>query len=88
MMNSPEFPSWTLVKRQLIVEALRFTEGNFSKAAELLDMGRTTLYRKIREFEIRAEEWCPKKTPMEVGRWTDLLLWTWRRGSASGREAA
>jgi hypothetical protein len=88
MMNSPEFPSWTLVKRQLIVEALRFTEGNFKKAAELLDMGRTTLYRKIQEFEIQPEEWRPRKTPLEVGRWTDFLLRTWRHGTAPGREAA
>ena len=72
MEEDAEFPSLTLVKRGLIVEALRFTEGNKTRAARILEMSRTTLWRKLREFEITEHEWrmVPKN-----GRIDSALLW-------------
>ena len=37
---------------QAVIEAtLDYTEGDKSKAARLLDIGRKTLYRKLEQFE-------------------------------------
>lgn len=41
-------------ERDAIVSALRSTNGNRSRAADLLGIGRTTLYRKIQSYGIRA----------------------------------
>lgn len=40
-------------EREAVTEALRAAEGNRSRAAEVLGIGRTTLYRKMREFGLR-----------------------------------
>lgn len=40
------------VERKAIAEALQFTGGDRSRAAELLGIGRTTLYRKIKEYDL------------------------------------
>ncbi len=40
------------VERKTIAEALRRTGGDRSRAAELLGIGRTTLYRKIKEYNL------------------------------------
>jgi sigma-54 dependent transcriptional regulator, acetoin dehydrogenase operon transcriptional activator AcoR len=39
-------------EREAVLDALRDAEGNRSKAAHALGIGRTTLYRKLREFGI------------------------------------
>lgn len=44
-------------ERQAIVMALRYCMGNKEGAAWKLGIGKSTLYRKIRELEIREEEW-------------------------------
>jgi transcriptional regulator of acetoin/glycerol metabolism len=46
-------------KRNAIVAALRETHGNVDGAAYLLDVGRTTVYKKIGEYEIKPHEWMP-----------------------------
>jgi len=38
-------------ERHAIFEALRITDGDKLKAAELLGIGKTTLYRKLKEYE-------------------------------------
>jgi DNA-binding NtrC family response regulator len=43
------------IERAAIESALRETRGNRRKAAELLDIGERTLYRKLREYEIPEE---------------------------------
>ena len=40
------------IERAAIVAALRQTRGNRRKAAEMLDIGERTLYRKLKEYEI------------------------------------
>jgi transcriptional regulator of acetoin/glycerol metabolism len=38
------------VEAQAIIHALGFASGDHSKAAQLLEIGRTTIYRKMKEF--------------------------------------
>ncbi|MCK8827070.1 sigma-54-dependent Fis family transcriptional regulator [Natroniella acetigena] len=40
------------VERRVIKEALAKTENNISQAAQLLDIGRSTLYRKINKYKL------------------------------------
>jgi DNA-binding NtrC family response regulator len=40
------------IERTAIVNALRDTRGNRRKAAELLDIGERTLYRKLKEYQV------------------------------------
>jgi DNA-binding NtrC family response regulator len=50
-------PCWE-VEREAIVAALRYTRGDKAYAAVLLEIGRNTLYAKIRSFEIQPHEWA------------------------------
>ncbi len=59
---SPEYFSLTMMKRKLIIDALRACGGNKQRAAELLEIGRTTLYRKMKELEIQSWEWVRSPT--------------------------
>lgn len=43
------------VERRTITEALKLCRGNVSEATRKLGIGRNTLYRKMKEYEI--EEW-------------------------------
>jgi two-component system NtrC family response regulator len=43
------------VEKSHIQKVLRYTNGNKSKAAELLGIGVTTLYRKLEEYKITAD---------------------------------
>ncbi len=43
-------------ERRAILRALTVVRGNKCAAAALLDVGRTTLYRQIREHEIDTEQ--------------------------------
>jgi len=45
-----QFPSMRETERERVIEALRRSNGNRSKAARLLGIGERTLYRKIREY--------------------------------------
>jgi DNA-binding NtrC family response regulator len=40
------------VEKQAILEALRYTKGDRGTAASLLGIGRTTLYRKLKEYQL------------------------------------
>jgi DNA-binding NtrC family response regulator len=44
------------IERAAIEAALRETRGNRRKAAEILDIGERTLYRKLRDYGIAPEE--------------------------------
>jgi DNA-binding NtrC family response regulator len=44
------------IERAAIEGALRDTRGNRRKAAEMLDIGERTLYRKLRDYGIATEE--------------------------------
>jgi two-component system response regulator HydG len=41
------------MERRAIVEALEFTKGDRVMAAHMLGIGRTTLYRKLKEYGIK-----------------------------------
>ncbi len=49
--RSPIIPL-TQVERQAIIEALAYTKGDRAIAANLLGIGRTTLYRKLKEYQL------------------------------------
>jgi DNA-binding NtrC family response regulator len=44
------------IERAAIEAALKDTRGNRRKAAEILDIGERTLYRKLRDYGIAPEE--------------------------------
>jgi transcriptional regulator of acetoin/glycerol metabolism len=50
-MRSPIIPL-IQVERQAIIEALAYTKGDRAIAANLLGIGRTTLYRKLKEYQL------------------------------------
>lgn len=45
------------MERAAIIAALRHTRGNMDGAAWLLGIGRSTLYRKVRSYEIVPSEY-------------------------------
>lgn len=47
--------------REAIVEAMRATRGNKDGAAYILGIGRATLYRKLKSFEIEPSEYMAAK---------------------------
>lgn len=44
------------VEREHILEVVRLTGGNLSHAAELLGIGRSSLYRRLREYAAGGQE--------------------------------
>ncbi len=40
------------VEKRAILEAIRYSKGDRTVAAALLGIGRTTLYRKLKEYEV------------------------------------
>lgn len=44
--------TWSSVHRQMIIDALRTSQGKKNKAAEMLGMSRSTLWRKIKAYKI------------------------------------
>ncbi len=47
-----EGESWRTVEREMILDALRTARGNRSKAAQQLGLGRSTLWRKMRQLNL------------------------------------
>jgi DNA-binding NtrC family response regulator len=47
------------IERAAIEAALRETRGNRRKAAEVLQIGERTLYRKLREYQVSVEDFGP-----------------------------
>jgi DNA-binding NtrC family response regulator len=55
------------LERQAILGALRYTQGDRTTAAALLGIGRTTLYRKLREYSLDRMSTCESPlTPVTV----------------------
>jgi transcriptional regulator with PAS, ATPase and Fis domain len=50
-LRSPVIPL-TQMERQAILDALAYTKGDRAIAANLLGIGRTTLYRKLKEYQL------------------------------------
>ena len=50
--RGPAIMPLAAVEKQMIIQTLRFTRGDRAKAAQMLGIGRTTLYRKIKEYRI------------------------------------
>ena len=43
---------WTDIEKEMILDALRKSGGNRSKAAKILGWGRTTLWRKLKKYKM------------------------------------
>ena len=52
--SRPPIVPLTQMERKAIMEALEYTKGDRSVAAHLLGIGRTTLYRKLKEYQLEA----------------------------------
>jgi DNA-binding NtrC family response regulator len=52
--NAPMVVPLLELERRAIVNALEYTKGDRSVAAHLLGIGRTTLYRKLKEYQLEA----------------------------------
>ena len=51
-LQDPPVLPLTELERRAILQALEFTKGDRAVAANLLGIGRTTLYRKLKEYEL------------------------------------
>ena len=60
--GSEESLDWAGIERKMIVDALVKASGRRSKAAQLLGWGRSTLWRKMKQYGITAS-----KDTMDVG---------------------
>jgi DNA-binding NtrC family response regulator len=54
------------IEKRAILEALEYTKGDNTMAAQLLGIGRTTLYRKLKEYRLEA----PEPQPMGSARYS------------------
>jgi DNA-binding NtrC family response regulator len=54
------------IEKRAILEALAYTKGDHSMAAHLLGIGRTTLYRKLKEYRLEGSD-----TPMDSDEFSD-----------------
>jgi DNA-binding NtrC family response regulator len=50
--SRPPIVPLTQMERQAILDALEYTKGDRAIAANLLGIGRTTLYRKLKEYQL------------------------------------
>lgn len=51
-LSRPPVVPLTQMERQAIIDALEYTKGDRAIAANLLGIGRTTLYRKLKEYQL------------------------------------
>ena len=51
------------VEKRAILDAIRYTKGDRTVAAALLGIGRTTLYRKLKDYEEGVETGDPEESP-------------------------
>ncbi|HTM47388.1 MAG TPA: sigma-54 dependent transcriptional regulator [Bryobacteraceae bacterium] len=59
----PEILPLSEIEKRAILEALRYTKGDHGRAAQLLGIGRTTLYRKLKEYRLESD--VPEPKPVE-----------------------
>jgi len=59
--DSPAIMTLSEIEKRAILEALDHTKGDHGRAAQLLGIGRTTLYRKLKEYRL---ERIPETKPM------------------------
>jgi hypothetical protein len=45
-----------VMEKQAILTALKQTDNDKIKAAKLLGIGKTTLYRKLKEYDVRSDQ--------------------------------
>jgi DNA-binding NtrC family response regulator len=65
------------IEKRTIIEALDYTKGDYNTAAQLLGIGRTTLYRKLKKYRLEdlaipslKPEWSPADAVPNPGKET------------------
>ncbi len=53
---SPPIVPLPELERRAILDAIRYTKGDRTMAASLLGIGRTTLYRKLKEYGVETAD--------------------------------
>jgi hypothetical protein len=72
---APELCSLEEVQRRHVKGVLKAVNDNKAHAAEILGIGRTTLYRILEENEVLGNKWCHTKR-----RAMKHKLYSWRSG--------
>ena len=49
-----------------LIEAMIKEDGNVTNAAKILDISRATMYRKIKQYQLTAEDWNSKKVKSQI----------------------
>jgi len=60
-MPPPAIMPLSEIEKRAILEALDYTKGDHSLAAQLLGIGRTTLYRKLKEYRLMTPDTMESK---------------------------
>jgi DNA-binding NtrC family response regulator len=55
-VQSPVILPLSEIEKRAILEALTYTKGDHTMAAHLLGIGRTTLYRKLKEYRLESAD--------------------------------
>ncbi len=50
--HRPQKGGWKVVEKEMILEALKKSSGNRSQACKILGWGRTTLWRKLKQYDL------------------------------------
>jgi DNA-binding NtrC family response regulator len=62
----PPFMTMDEIEREALAQTLERTGGNVKRTAEILDLHRPTLYRRLRKFGLRSDD-LPPETELEDG---------------------
>jgi transcriptional regulator of acetoin/glycerol metabolism len=66
--SNPEVLPLREIKKAVILAAVEQLDGNVLLAAEKLDIGKTTLYRKLKEYGMAKQRRRKRKTTKRVTR--------------------
>lgn len=53
-------------EKERLIEAMIKEDGNVTNAAKILDISRATMYRKIKQYQLTAEDWKSKKVKRQI----------------------
>jgi transcriptional activator for dhaKLM operon len=54
------------IEREAILQSAQICRGNVTEMARILGVGRTTVWRKLKEFDIAVEDFRPKQSSIQI----------------------